>query len=62
MGGGVKEFKQLEKVLSQLAEEGTVQLFRPVAGSGIILGAAGVFQFDVPVAPSRWQRPSRTTP
>jgi peptide chain release factor 3 len=42
--------KQLQKGLTQLAEEGTVQLFRPITGSGIILGAVGVLQFDVTVA------------
>lgn len=39
--------KQLDKGLNQLAEEGAVQLFRPVSGSDYILGAVGVLQFDV---------------
>ena len=39
--------KQLDKGLKQLAEEGAVQLFRPVSGSDYILGAVGVLQFDV---------------
>jgi peptide chain release factor 3 len=39
--------KQLDKGLTQLAEEGAVQLFRPVMGSEYILGAVGVLQFDV---------------
>ncbi|PLX92159.1 MAG: peptide chain release factor 3 [Desulfuromonas sp.] len=39
--------KQLDKGLVQLAEEGAVQLFRPVLGSDYILGAVGVLQFDV---------------
>ena len=39
--------KQLDKGLTQLAEEGAVQLFRPVLGSEYILGAVGVLQFDV---------------
>lgn len=39
--------KQLDKGLVQLAEEGAVQLFRPISGSDYILGAVGVLQFDV---------------
>ncbi|MGM0416989.1 MAG: peptide chain release factor 3, partial [Thermodesulfobacteriota bacterium] len=39
--------KQLDKGLTQLAEEGAVQLFRPLRGSEYILGAVGVLQFDV---------------
>ncbi|BCR06008.1 peptide chain release factor 3 [Desulfuromonas versatilis] len=39
--------KQLEKGLIQLAEEGAVQLFRPVINTDYILGAVGVLQFDV---------------
>ena len=39
--------KQLQKGLEQLAEEGAVQLFRPVANSDYILGAVGMLQFDV---------------
>jgi len=39
--------KQLEKGLIQLAEEGAVQLFRPVMNTDYILGAVGVLQFDV---------------
>jgi peptide chain release factor 3 len=39
--------KQLEKGLVQLAEEGAVQLFRPLINSDYILGAVGVLQFDV---------------
>jgi peptide chain release factor 3 len=42
--------KQLEKGLLQLAEEGAVQVFRPLLGSDYILGAVGVLQFDVIVA------------
>ncbi|MBW2610374.1 MAG: peptide chain release factor 3 [Deltaproteobacteria bacterium] len=42
--------KQLQKGLSQLAEEGAIQVFRPVNGSDYILGAVGVLQFDVTVA------------
>jgi peptide chain release factor 3 len=42
--------KQLEKGLTQLAEEGAVQLFRPLINNDYILGAVGVLQFDVIVA------------
>jgi len=39
--------KQLQKGLVQLAEEGAVQVFRPLGTSGYILGAVGALQFDV---------------
>ncbi|HKK01352.1 MAG TPA: peptide chain release factor 3, partial [Desulfuromonadales bacterium] len=39
--------KQLDKGLTQLAEEGAVQLFRPLINTDYILGAVGVLQFDV---------------
>jgi peptide chain release factor 3 len=42
--------KQLGKGLTQLAEEGAVQVFRPIPGSDYILGAVGVLQFDVTMA------------
>ncbi len=42
--------KQLQKGLTQLAEEGAVQVFRPVLDSTYILGAVGVLQFDVTMA------------
>ena len=42
--------KQLNKGLEQMAEEGAVQLFKPLMGSNYILGAVGVLQFDVVVA------------
>ncbi len=41
------KMKQLGKGLEQLAEEGAVQVFRPVLGSDYILGAVGILQFDV---------------
>jgi len=41
--------KQLKKGLEQLAEEGAVQVFRMIEGTGFILGAVGVLQFDVTV-------------
>ncbi|PLX99802.1 MAG: peptide chain release factor 3 [Desulfuromonas sp.] len=42
--------KQLDKGLTQLAEEGAVQVFRPLIGADWILGAVGVLQFDVTMA------------
>jgi peptide chain release factor 3 len=42
--------KHLQKGLTQLAEEGAVQVFRPITGSDFILGAVGVLQFDVTMA------------
>ncbi|MBU4177670.1 MAG: peptide chain release factor 3 [Proteobacteria bacterium] len=44
------KIKQLNKGLVQLAEEGAVQLFRPLMGSDYILGAVGVLQFEVTMA------------
>jgi peptide chain release factor 3 len=42
--------KQLLKGLIQLAEEGAVQVFRPLINNDLIVGAVGVLQFDVVVA------------
>ncbi len=42
--------KQLQKGLTQLVEEGAVQLFRPLIGGDSILGAVGVLQFEVTMA------------
>lgn len=39
--------KQLHKGLQQLGEEGAVQVFKPVSGGDLILGAVGELQFDV---------------
>ncbi len=39
--------KQLQKGLTQLSEEGAVQVFRPLMGNDYILGAVGVLQFEV---------------
>ena len=39
--------KALLKGLQQLCEEGATQLFRPLAGNDLILGAVGVLQFEV---------------
>lgn len=42
--------KQLQKGLIQLAEEGAVQVFKPLKGSHYILGAVGELQFEVTMA------------
>jgi peptide chain release factor 3 len=42
--------KHLKKGLTQLAEEGAVQVFKPMVGNDYILGAVGVLQFDVTIA------------
>ena len=39
--------KQLKAGLTQLGEEGAIQVFRPVAGSVLLLGAVGQLQFEV---------------
>ena len=39
--------KQLNKALDDLAEEGIVQVFTPIAGARPILGVVGSLQFDV---------------
>jgi len=39
--------KQLHKGLTQLSEEGAVQVFFPLKNNDVILGAIGILQFDV---------------
>ncbi len=39
--------KHLQKGLIQLAEEGAVQVFRPIHGNDYILGAVGILQFEI---------------
>ncbi len=39
--------KQLKAGLAQLGEEGAIQVFRPVSGSVLMLGAVGQLQFEV---------------
>jgi peptide chain release factor 3 len=39
--------KQLKAGLTQLGEEGAIQVFRPLAGSILMLGAVGQLQFEV---------------
>ena len=41
------KLKALQKGLAQLCEEGATQLFRPLLGNDLILGAVGPLQFDV---------------
>lgn len=41
------KMKALLKGLMQLCEEGATQLFRPMTGNDLILGAVGILQFDV---------------
>ncbi len=42
--------KHLHKGLTQLAEEGAVQVFRPFTGNDYILGAVGLLQFEITMA------------
>jgi peptide chain release factor 3 len=42
--------KQLQKGLTQLSEEGAVQVFRMKSDNSFVLGAVGVLQFDVTMA------------
>lgn len=44
------KIKQLQKGLTQLAEEGAIQVFRPLINNDFILGAVGILQFDVTMA------------
>jgi len=39
--------KHLKKGLTQLAEEGVIQVFKPITGNDYILGAVGILQFDI---------------
>ncbi len=41
------KMKHLQKGLTQLAEEGVVQVFRPFSINSYILGAVGMLQFDI---------------
>lgn len=42
--------KALNKGLTQLAEEGTIQVFRPLMGNMHVIGAVGLLQFEVTMA------------
>ncbi len=39
--------KHLEKALMQFAEEGAAKVFKPMVGSGFVVGVVGPLQFDV---------------
>ncbi len=39
--------KALQKGLTQLSEEGTIQVFKPLIGNLYIIGAVGILQFEV---------------
>ncbi|MFM7669181.1 MAG: peptide chain release factor 3 [Betaproteobacteria bacterium] len=41
------KIKQLQKGLQQLGEEGAVQVFKPVSGADLVLGAVGLLQLEV---------------
>ena len=41
------KLKQLQKGLKQLSEEGSTQIFMPLANNDLIVGAVGILQFDV---------------
>lgn len=41
------KLKQLQKGLKQLSEEGSTQVFMPLANNDLIVGAVGILQFDV---------------
>src|SRR6056297_906077 len=45
--GDPMKAKHLEKALMQFAEEGAAKVFKPVVGSGIIVGVVGQLQFEV---------------
>ena len=45
--GDPMKAKHLEKALTQFAEEGAAKLFKPMVGSGWIVGVVGPLQFDV---------------
>ncbi len=45
--GDPMKAKHLEKALHQFAEEGAAKLFKPLVGSGFIVGVVGALQFDV---------------
>jgi peptide chain release factor 3 len=45
--GDPMKAKHLEKALLQFAEEGAAKVFRPMIGSGFVVGVVGALQFDV---------------
>jgi len=45
--GDPMKAKHLEKALMQFAEEGAAKVFKPMIGSGYIVGVVGALQFEV---------------
>ncbi len=45
--GDPMKAKHLDKALMQFAEEGAAKVFKPMIGSGFIVGVVGALQFDV---------------
>lgn len=45
--GDPMKAKHLDKALLQFAEEGAAKLFKPIIGSGWVVGVVGALQFDV---------------
>jgi peptide chain release factor 3 len=45
--GDPMKAKHLEKALFQFAEEGAAKVFKPMIGSGYIVGVVGALQFEV---------------
>ena len=45
--GDPMKAKHLDKALMQFAEEGAAKVFRPLIGSGFVVGVVGQLQFDV---------------
>jgi len=45
--GDPMKAKHLEKALMQFAEEGAAKVFKPVVGSGFVVGVVGQLQFEV---------------
>jgi peptide chain release factor 3 len=45
--GDPMKSKHLEKALTQFAEEGAAKVFKPMIGSGFIVGVVGALQFEV---------------
>ncbi len=45
--GDPMKAKHLDKALMQFAEEGAAKIFKPMIGSGFIVGVVGALQFDV---------------
>jgi peptide chain release factor 3 len=56
--------KQLRTGLQQLGEEGAIQVFRPMQGGALLLGAVGPLQLDVVAhrLESEYQARARMTP